>query len=78
LALVALRNSQENPARKINPATIRSGIPIHALLTSYETVPTEPWLEDLGLIHNPHAIKPTVPRKRTETNAATPTRKLFR
>jgi hypothetical protein len=44
LALVALPNSQKNPARKINPVAIRSGIRI---LTCMKTVPKEPWLEDL-------------------------------
>jgi hypothetical protein len=78
LALVALRNSQENPARKINPATIKTGIPIHWLLTSYETCPTEPWLGELRLIQNTQPIKPTMHRKRTKTRATRPPRKLFR
>jgi len=35
-------------------------------------------MRNLGIIHNAHAIRPTLHRKSFETNAATPTSKLFR
>ena len=50
-------------------------MPVNGLVTRMKRVP---WLEELGIIHNAHAIRPTLHRKSIETNAATPARKLFR
>jgi hypothetical protein len=54
-----------NSGQENQPSDNQKWNPNPELVTSYETVAAGPWLDELRLIDNPHAIKPTMPRKRT-------------